>query len=198
MQKTIGVVANKQSQATIWNIPNLLSIFRIMTIPVVVAFLFSPSPAASFLAALLFGIASTTDALDGYIARYQNSETAIGKLLDPLADKLLINSALIMLIPLGRIPAWMVVLIVGREVAVTGLRGIASIEGRVISASTWGKAKTIFQSFALGGLMLHYEYFGINFHLVGMILMWIALAITLGSGFDYFFKFYQAHTKEEE
>ena len=197
MEKTVGIVAKKQEQATIWNIPNLLSIFRILTIPVVVGCLFSPSPLASFLAALVFGIASMTDALDGYIARYQKSETAIGKLLDPLADKLLINSALIMLIPLGRIPAWMVVLIVGREVAVTGLRGIASLEGRVISASNWGKAKTLFQSFALAGLMLHYDYFGINFHLVGMILMWIALVITLGSGFDYFFKFYQAHTKED-
>ncbi len=198
MEKTVGIVAKKKDQATIWNIPNLLSIFRIVTIPVVVGCLFSPSPLASFLAALFFGIASTTDALDGYIARWQNSETAIGKLLDPLADKLLINSALIMLIPLGRIPAWMVVLIVGREVAVTGLRGIASLEGRVIAASNWGKAKTFFQSFALAGLMLHYDFWGINFHLVGMILMWIALAITLGSGFDYFFKFYRAHTGKEE
>jgi len=197
MEKTVGIVAKKQGQATIWNIPNLLSIFRILTIPVVVGCLFSPSATVSFLAALIFGVASMTDALDGYIARYQNSETAIGKLLDPLADKLLINSALIMLIPLERIPAWMVVLIVGREVAVTGLRGIASLEGRVIAASNWGKAKTIFQSFALAALMLHYEYFGISFHLIGMILMWIALAITLGSGFDYFFKFYQAHTKKD-
>jgi CDP-diacylglycerol---glycerol-3-phosphate 3-phosphatidyltransferase len=197
MEKTVGIVAKKQGRATIWNIPNLLSIFRILTIPVVVGFLLSPSPTASFLAAIFFGVASMTDALDGYIARYQNSETAIGKLLDPLADKLLINSALIMLIPLGRIPAWMVVLIVGREVAVTGLRGIASIEGRVIAASNWGKAKTIFQSFALAGLMLHYEYLGVSWHLVGMVLMWIALAITLASGFDYFLKFYQAHRKEE-
>ncbi|MCX5913963.1 MAG: CDP-diacylglycerol--glycerol-3-phosphate 3-phosphatidyltransferase [Deltaproteobacteria bacterium] len=192
MEKSVGIVAKKQTQAIVWNLPNLLSVFRILTVPLIVVCLFWPSPFASFFAALIFSIASITDLLDGYIARYQKSETAIGKLLDPLADKLLINSALIMLIPLGRVPAWMVVLIVAREVAVTGLRGIASIEGLVIAASSWGKAKTIFQTFALIGLLLHYEYFRIDFHLLGMILMWIALAITLWSGFDYFYKFYQA------
>jgi CDP-diacylglycerol--glycerol-3-phosphate 3-phosphatidyltransferase len=160
----------------------------------VVICLFWSSPLASFLAALIFSIASITDLLDGYIARYQKSETAVGRLLDPLADKLLINSALIMLIPLGRIPAWMVVLIVAREVAVTGLRGIASIDGLVISASNWGKAKTILQTAAVIGLLLHYEYFWIDFHILGMILIWIALAVTLWSGFDYFYKFYQAHS----
>jgi CDP-diacylglycerol--glycerol-3-phosphate 3-phosphatidyltransferase len=193
MEKSVGIVAKKQTQAIVWNLPNLLSVFRILTVPLIVVCLFWPSPLASFFAALIFSIASITDLLDGYIARYQKSETAIGKLLDPLADKLLINSALIMLIPLGRVPAWMVVLIVAREVAVTGLRGIASIEGLVIAASSWGKAKTIFQTFALIGLLLHYEYFRIDFHLLGMILMWIALAITLWSGFDYFYKFYQAN-----
>jgi len=193
MEKSVGIVAKKQTQAIVWNLPNLLSVFRILTVPLIVVCLFWPSPLASFFAALIFGIASITDLLDGYIARYQKSETAVGKLLDPLADKLLINSALIMLIPLGRIPAWMVVLIVAREVAVTGLRGIASIEGLVIAASSWGKAKTILQTFALIGLLLHYEYFRVDFHLLGMILMWIALAITLWSGFDYFYKFYQAH-----
>jgi CDP-diacylglycerol--glycerol-3-phosphate 3-phosphatidyltransferase len=162
----------------------------------VVAFLFSPTPLASFLAALLFSIASLTDILDGYIARQQKVESAIGKLLDPMADKLLINSALIMLIPLGRIPAWMVVLIVGREIAVTGLRGIATLQGMVIPASNWGKAKMVFQTVSIIGLMLHYEYFGINFHLLGMLLLWVALGITLWSGWDYFVKFYRGHPKK--
>ncbi len=197
MEQSIGVAPKKKNRGIVWNLPNLLSIFRILIVPVLVVFLFSSSPITSFLAALIFGIASLTDLLDGYIARYQKSETAIGKLLDPLADKLLINSALIMLIPLGRIPAWMVVLIVGREIAVTGLRGIASIEGLVIAASIWGKAKTVFQSIALACLLLHYEYLGINFHMFGMILMWIALGITVWSGFDYFFKFYKAHSENE-
>jgi len=197
MERSIGVAAKEHHRAIIWNVPNLLSFLRIAAIPFVVVCLFSPGPLASFLAALFFSLASLTDLLDGYIARQQKSETAVGKLLDPLADKLLINSALIMLIALGRIPAWVVVLIVGREIAVTGLRGIASVEGLVISASRWGKAKTILQSSALIGLMLHYEYLGIDFHFLGMIILWVALMITLWSGFDYFIKFYREHQKKD-
>jgi len=195
MEKTIGVAAKEHRRAIIWNVPNLLSFLRILAIPFVVICLFFPGPLGSFLASLSFSLASLTDLLDGYIARQQKSETAVGKLLDPLADKLLINSALIMLIPLGRVPAWIVVLIVGREVAVTGLRGIASAEGLVIAASNWGKAKTVFQSIALIGLLLHYEYLGIDFHLIGTLLLWVALGITLWSGFDYFHKFYREHQK---
>jgi CDP-diacylglycerol--glycerol-3-phosphate 3-phosphatidyltransferase len=195
MERTTGVAAPDLRRPLIWNIPNLITLFRIAAIPFVVLFLFFPGPLASFLAALFFSAASLTDLLDGYIARQQKSETAVGKLLDPLADKLLINSAFIMLIPLGRVPAWVVVLIVGREVAVTGLRGIASLEGLAIAASRWGKAKMIFQTIALIGLMLHYEYLGINFHSLGMLILWVALAITIWSGIDYFNKFYQGHRK---
>lgn len=192
----MDVMAKKHNPTTIWNIPNLLSFFRIAAIPFVVIFLLFPAPLPSFLAALFFSIASLTDLLDGYIARHQKSETSVGKLLDPLADKLLINSALIMLISLGRVPAWMVVLLVGREIAVTGLRGIASAQGVVIAASNWGKAKTIFQTIALIGLMLHYKYLGINFHLIGMLLLWVALGIALWSGIDYFYKFYQGNQQK--
>jgi len=189
------VMAKKEKPLGLWNIPNLLSIFRLLAIPFVVFFLFFPSPLASFMAALIFSLASLTDLLDGYIARQQKTETPIGKLLDPMADKLLITSAMIMLISLERIPAWIVVLIVGREIAITGLRGIASVQGIVIAASKWGKAKTVLQSIALIGLLLHYEYLGIDFHLLGMILLVIALLITLWSGLDYFLKFYREHQK---
>jgi len=190
------VMAKEQNPTTIWNIPNLLSFFRIAAIPFVVILLLFPAPLPSFLAALFFSIASLTDLLDGYIARHQKSETSVGKLLDPLADKLLINSALIMLISLGRVPAWMVVLLVGREIAVTGLRGIAAAQGVVIAASNWGKAKTIFETIAIIGLMLHYKYLGINFHLIGMLLLWVALGISLWSGIDYFYKFYQGNQQK--
>ena len=196
MEKTIEVMAKEEHSATLWNTPNALSFFRVVAIPFVVGFLCFPDPLSSFLAALFFFVASLTDLLDGYIARQQKSETAVGKLLDPMADKLLINSALIMLISLNRIPAWMVVLIVGREVAVTGLRGIAITQGLVIAASNWGKAKLIFQSMASIGLILHYEYLGINFHSLGMLLLWIALGITLWSGLDYFYRFYREHQKK--
>lgn len=191
MEKTIEVMAKEDRPATLWNTPNAISFFRMAAIPFVVGFLFFPDPLSSFLGALFFFVASLTDLLDGYIARQQKSETAVGKLLDPMADKLLINSALIMLISLNRVPAWMVVLIVAREVAVTGLRGIATTQGLVIAASNWGKAKLIFQSMASIGLILHYEYLGINFHSLGMLLLWIALGITLWSGLDYFYRFYR-------
>jgi len=191
------IVAKGQQRATIWNIPNLLSALRIFAIPLLVFLLTSPASLPSLLAALVFGIASITDLLDGYLARQQKAETAVGKLLDPMADKLLVLAGMIMLIPLDRVPAWMVVLIIGREVAITGLRGIASAEGIVIAASRWGKAKMILQSLALGALMLHYEYQGINFHILGIILLWIALVITLWSGIDYFYKFYREMTNKE-
>lgn len=196
MERATEVIAPKGHRTTVWNAPNTLSFIRMAAIPFVVGCLFDPGPFASFLAALFFSIASLTDLLDGFIARQQRNETAIGKLLDPLADKLLINSALIMLIPLGRIPAWMVVLVVGREVAVTGLRGVASLEGLVIAASAWGKAKTVFQSIALIGLLLHYEYMGVDFHLLGMLLFWVALVITLWSGVDYFYNFYRVRQRK--
>lgn len=185
------IVAKVQQRAITRNIPNLLSAVRILAIPIVIGFLSWPGPRTSFLAALIFSLASLTDLLDGYIARQQKKETAVGKLLDPLADKLLVLSCMIMLIPLERIPAWMVVFIIGREVAVTGLRGIASAEGLVIAASRWGKVKLILQTFSLIGLMMHYRYLGIDFHLLGMIFLWAALIITLWSGIDYFGKFYR-------
>jgi CDP-diacylglycerol--glycerol-3-phosphate 3-phosphatidyltransferase len=197
MERTIPVAAKGNRRSIIWNIPNVITFLRIGAIPVVMVFLFFPDRVGSFLAALFFGIASATDLLDGYIARQQKSETAVGKLLDPLADKLLINTSLIMLSPLGRIPAWIVVVIVAREIAVTGLRAIASLEGVVIAADTWGKRKTFIQSFAIAGLMLHYEYFGIDFHALGMLLLWIALAMTVFSGFNYFYKYYRAREEQD-
>jgi CDP-diacylglycerol--glycerol-3-phosphate 3-phosphatidyltransferase len=111
--------------------------------------------------------------------------------MDPLADKLLVSAALIMLIPLGRVPAWMAFVIVGRELAVTGLRGLAAIEGLMLAPDRWGKAKTLLQMAALTALILHYPYFGVNFQQVGMGLLWLALIITLTSGVGYFLAFFR-------
>lgn len=173
----------------ILNLPNSLTVFRIALIPVLVFFLSSPSRGYSLIATAIFTIASTTDWLDGYIARKRGIVTTLGKFLDPVADKLLIASALIMLAGLGRIPAWTAVVIVGREIAVTGLRSIASSEGIVIAASELGKGKTIFQISALIGLIMHHDYAGIDFHYTGMALLWVALVMTAWSGIDYFYKF---------
>jgi len=173
------------------NLPNYLTILRIAVIPFMVIFLLFPGKWPAFFASLLFSMAAITDLLDGYIARRRNAVTFLGKALDPLADKLLITAALIMLIPLGRIPAWMAVVIISREIAVTGLRGISARDGSVISASSLGKYKTIFQDTALIGLLLHYEYIYIDFHVVGMFFLWIALFVTIWSGIDYFYRFFK-------
>jgi CDP-diacylglycerol--glycerol-3-phosphate 3-phosphatidyltransferase len=175
---------------SIFNLPNSLTLFRVGCIPVLVCLLFFPHKATSFLAALVFALASISDLLDGFLARRQQLVTTFGKFLDPLADKLVVSAALIMLIPLGRAPAWMVVVIVGRELAITGLRSMAVSEGKVISADELGKKKMVFQIVAILGLLLHYEYFGISFHAVGMFFLWLAVILTLWSGINYFRRFW--------
>jgi len=181
---------SKKGTKSIFNLPNSLTLFRVACIPVLVILLFFPHKATSFLAALVFGLASISDLLDGFLARRQQLVTTFGKFLDPLADKLIVSAALIMLIPLGRAPAWMVVVIVGRELAITGLRSIAVSEGKVISADELGKKKMVFQIVAILGLLLHYEYFGIDLHAVGMFFLWLAVVVTLWSGFNYFRRFW--------
>ena len=183
----------------ILNIPNILTLARIAAIPLMAVLLLSPTQPAGFWAAALFSLASITDWLDGYLARRMGIVTVFGKFLDPIADKLIVMAALIMILPFGRVPAWMVLVILGREIIITGLRGIASSEGIVIQASDLGKYKTIFQIVAIIGLLLHYDYnwlFGIdhqlvhvNMHNVGMFFLWIATLLTVWSGVDYLARF---------
>ena len=168
------------------NLPNTLSTIRLALIPAVVICLYFPGKLGSFLAALFFGLAAITDLLDGFYARRYKVVTPLGKFLDPLADKLLVSITMIMLITLNRIPAWIVILIIAREMAVTGLRGIAVVEGKVIEASSLGKYKTVFQLVALICITLHYEYLTVDFHAVGMAFLWPALILTLWSGWVYF------------
>jgi len=164
---------------------------RIAVIPVIVCLLFFPGKVPSFLAAFLYLLAALTDIVDGYLARKMKIVTRLGRFLDPLADKLLLTSALIMLIGLHRAPTWIVTLIIGREIAVTGLRGIAATENIIISASRLGKYKALSQSIAANLLILHYDYFSLPIHLIGMVFLWIALAMTLWSGVDYFCRFFR-------
>lgn len=193
-------ITAEQNRSRVFTIPNLLTLFRIVVTPLFfILFYYFPTKVFSLLASVLFALASLTDFLDGYIARRWNLETSLGKFLDPLADKLLVAVALIMLIPLGRVPSWMVAVIIGREILVTGLRVVAITEGLVIAASKLGKYKTVFQIVSVTCLLLHYEYhlfidspyLLINFHQVGMGLLWVALAITVWSGIDYFRKFFR-------
>jgi CDP-diacylglycerol--glycerol-3-phosphate 3-phosphatidyltransferase len=189
----------------ILNLPNILTMMRIAAIPLMAALLLSPSQNSGFWAAAVFAVASITDWLDGYLARRMGVVTVFGKFLDPIADKLIVMAAMIMILPFGRVPAWMVLVILGREIVITGLRGIASSEGIVIQASDLGKYKTIFQIVAILGLVLHYDYnwlFGIqhslvhvNMHHVGMFYLWIATLLTVWSGVDYLVRFVRVIAK---
>jgi len=179
------------SQSLLANLPNILTILRILLIPVLVVLLTNPGPAASLAAALTFFLACWSDFFDGYLARRWALSTTLGKLLDPLADKLIVAAALIMLAGMDRsptVPAWMIAIIIGREIAVTGLRAVALGQGVVVAAEELGKYKMIFQMFALHGLLLHYHFLGVNFHVAGMYFLWISLAISLWSGIDYHVK----------
>ncbi len=178
------------------NLPNTLSLFRMVCIPIVVICLYFQGRWGSFLATLFLGMAFITDILDGFYARKYEAVTVLGKFLDPLADKILVSSTLIMLMALNRIPAWVVILIIARELAITGLRSIAVSEGVVIQASSLGKYKTIFQSVATLGLCLHYEYLKIDFHVVGMLFLWVALILTLWSGWAYLRQFNRVFFQE--
>ncbi len=176
------------------NPPNVLTLFRIVIIPAVVLLMLRGGeteipPGRSVAAFALFVVATLTDLFDGYIARRYQMVTALGKLLDPLADKLLVCAAMIMLIPVHRVPGWMVVIVVGREIGVTALRGVASTEGLVIAASSLGKAKTLLLNIGTAALILHYPVAGLDAHTVGMWFLVPGLVLTAWSGLDYFFRF---------
>ena len=179
----------KLNRQQILSLPNGLTIIRILVIPLILILLFYTGRIYQFLAALLFVAAAVTDTLDGYFARRRGVVTTLGKFLDPLADKLLVVTTLIALIPAREVPVWMVIVIVGREIAITGLRGIAASQGIIISASTLGKYKTIFETTSISFLILNGDYYFINFHLIGMVLLWVALIIAVISGIVYFKKF---------
>jgi len=179
-----------EGKRNILNLPNLISMIRIAVIPVLFVLLFSPGPAVSLVIAGFFIVASLTDLLDGYIARRFQIVTTMGKFLDPIADKLIVNTAMILMIPVGRIPAWVVAVMIIRDFAVDGMRSVASSEGFVISASEHGKRKTLCQIFAISALIIHYPLFGADAHIVGIVVLYVALVLSVISGIDYFLKFY--------
>jgi len=174
--------------ATLANLPNALTLLRIAAIPMIVWLLHRPTRAGSLAAFFIFFVASITDFFDGYLARRYGLITPLGKLLDPLADKLLIVSALLMIAVGSRVPtfpAWLLVIIIGRELAVTGLRSIAASEGIVLAAEGTGKLKMTLQIVGVHCLILHDRYFGINFYDVGMITIFVATVLAVWSAVDY-------------
>ncbi|MCR2042714.1 CDP-diacylglycerol--glycerol-3-phosphate 3-phosphatidyltransferase [Anaerosalibacter massiliensis] len=160
------------------NLANKITLFRVVLIPIFMFFLLSNISNGQYIAAAIFIIASLTDTLDGYIARSRNQVTNFGKFMDPLADKLLVSAALISLVELKRVPAWMVVVIIAREFAITGLRVIAASEGVTIAASSLGKIKTITQLVAVIAILF-------NIHPFDTIMLYTAVFFTILSGIDY-------------
>jgi len=168
--------------------PNTLTLFRVAAVPLIVILLMFPSRIYTFIAALIFTAAAITDFLDGFFARQRGLVSNFGKVMDPVADKVLASTSFIMLTALGWIPAWVVCIIIGREIAVTGLRSIIADNGLDVSASSLGKYKTGFQIAAIIPLLIHFQYLTIDFHAIGMIFLWVALILTVWSGADYFIK----------
>ena len=181
----------------ILNLPNVLTMLRIVVIPVVMYLLYLADPISCVYASLLFTFAAITDFLDGYIARKRGLVSLTGKFLDPLADKLIVMATLVMLVYLGRLETWIVVLVLARETSITSLRAIAATEGIVISARSGGKYKTAFQLIGILGMILHYEYtvdwwvveWPIRFNQIGWWIFLVSVFFSLLSGAQYFLGF---------
>jgi CDP-diacylglycerol--glycerol-3-phosphate 3-phosphatidyltransferase len=218
----------KSLKKEFFNLPNMLTMFRIVIIPLVLVFVYYESRINSFIAGWLFALASVTDYFDGWLARRRGLTTVLGKFLDPLADKLIVTSTLVIMVPLGRIPVWVVVLLLARELAITGLRSIASSEGMVIAAGQSGKWKTAFQLTGILGLIIHYPYpvavitpglynlvsgtwlhqllanWGIpvrpwvDFHIVGLWLIYLSLFFSLFSAGQYIYRFVKEINRREQ
>lgn len=187
-----------------FNLPNKITISRIMLIPIFMILMLAPldfgrlqlgsvsMPAAHLAGALLFIFAAATDWVDGYYARKLNLVTNFGKFLDPLADKLLVSAALIILVQIELAPAWMVIVIISREFAVTGLRLVLAGSGEVVAANTLGKIKTWTQIIAVSALLLHNFPFELVSFPFGDLALWVAVFFTVISGWDYFVKNWDA------
>jgi len=175
------------------NLPKLITLVRSLLIPVFVALFMAPTPDRSLIAAVIFTVAAITDLLDGYIARRTGQVTKLGKLLDPIADKLLVLSALILLVNVDRVSALVAILVIAREVAVTGIRAIAAGEGMIIAAETTGKYKMALQVVAIVLLIL--EGTGLaelgNVHLAGIVTLYLSLVLGYFSGGQYVWSFWK-------
>jgi len=173
------------------SLPNILTQLRILIIPAVLIYIDNESPLRSFIAAILYGASAATDFVDGYLARRWQQVSLLGKFLDPLADKLLVMATLVWMVPLGRIDAWLVVLLLARELSINALRGVASSEGLVIAARQMGKHKTALQMAGILCLIIHFRYpvvftrTYVDFHMVGLYTIYISLVFSIFSALEY-------------
>lgn len=189
-------------QQEITDLPNIITLLRIGFIPLVLIWIDNYSPGSSALACVFFMIAAASDALDGYLARRLGLVTVVGKFLDPLADKLIVLSTLVVLVAEDRVPVWLVIVLMARELAVTGLRAIASQQGLVIAAGRGGKVKTALQLVGIGFLLIHFRYpilffdYVLDFHAVGIYLLYLSLVMSVLSAFEYFRFFAEAAARQ--
>ncbi|MBF0237673.1 MAG: CDP-diacylglycerol--glycerol-3-phosphate 3-phosphatidyltransferase [SAR324 cluster bacterium] len=177
--------------------PNQLTVARMFLIPVIYLLIWIDTPGILFAAAVLYTIACFTDYLDGVLARFEGKSTPLGKLLDPIADKVLVSSILVLLVAMDRAPAIATVILISREFAISGLRSIAVVDGLVIGASWAGKLKTLIQMISIGFLIVHHDTWHIPFHIIGLVLLWASAVISLWSGVEYFMAYYRNTPHEE-
>jgi CDP-diacylglycerol---glycerol-3-phosphate 3-phosphatidyltransferase len=173
------------------NLPIGLTITRIVAVPLLILFLISSSRVHALIAAGIFMAAAFTDWLDGAVARRRNQVTTLGTLLDPIADKLLVAAALVSLLTIDKIAAWIVVVIIGRELAVTGLRAVSAGHGVIVPASRLAKWKTVTQYVAVTMLILEKGILAPGFHAMATGVLWVAVALTIVSAVDYFYRFFR-------
>jgi CDP-diacylglycerol--glycerol-3-phosphate 3-phosphatidyltransferase len=199
------ITARGALRSDVWNLPNALTMARVLMIPLVLRYVVAATPRDAFIAAWLYGATAVTDLLDGYLARKQNLVSVFGKFMDPLADKLLVMATLIYLTRMGRIPPWVVALLIGREIAVTGLRSIASSEGVVIAAGESGKWKTALQMVGILCLVLHFPHaivpgypHLVDLNLVGQWLVLLSLVFSVTSAVEYLALFLAAVEAKEQ
>ncbi len=177
-----------------WNLPNMLTLGRIFLIPIFVWFTYEANPLDSLWAAVIFTVAAVTDVVDGVLARRWNLVTVVGKFMDPLADKLIAMAALVMMVRLGRIAAWVAIVLLARELIISGLRTIAASEGLVIAAGQEGKWKTSLQLTGLICLCVHYTHsvafpwgtYPVDFNAAGQVLIYVSMAMSIWSAVGYF------------
>jgi len=197
------VRAGNNLRAELTNLPNLVTIGRVVLVPFVLLLIDNYSPLRTFLASLMYLGAAAGDALDGYLARKRNQVSVLGKFLDPLADKLIVTAVLVTMVALHRAAAWVVIVLIGRDLAINGLRSIASAQGLVIAASDGGKIKTALQLVAIMMLLIHFTYpilgtetllgqtVPVDYHRVGTIVLYLSMIVSLASGADYLHKFFR-------
>jgi CDP-diacylglycerol--glycerol-3-phosphate 3-phosphatidyltransferase len=191
----VAAATSRIAREPFWNLPNTVTMLRGLAVPLILLLPLYQDPAGSRVIAWIFILAATTDLVDGWLARWGQQVTRVGKLLDPLVDKLLVATALVVLLAVDRIPTWgvpLVVVIIGRELAVTGLRGIASADGHVMPARLSGKLKTFVQNVAIGALLFPDPTLGLPAHPIGMTLLLLATLLTLWSGWEIFADYFRA------